>query len=91
MSQLTYRLAGVAVAARRSLLGTFGGLVQPFTTAASRGIRAKTRPAWERTLWTVDPTRNAILAAWGHSANIVITDGVEMDGFAAAVVGLNAK
>jgi len=72
-----------------TLLTSFGGLINPsIPTAAAPG--ALPLPAWESGLWTGTYTRNSVLAAWGHRANVVVTDGIEHAGFVQQVVELNA-
>jgi hypothetical protein len=79
-----------------SLLATFGGLIQSYSvSASSNGASSAALPPWEQGLW--DPSepgavsRNQILASWGHRVNMVLADGVENQGYVAAVIGLNAR
>jgi hypothetical protein len=74
------------------LFATFGGLIQA-ASANTPGALPATLPPWEAGLWapsTGAVSRNQILVAWGHRANVVLADGVEYRGYVAAVIGLNA-
>jgi len=51
----------------------------------------KELPAWETKLWSTTAPRNRILVAWGHRANVVLTDDVEYSGFIQAVIVSNAR
>jgi len=83
-AELTYSFSAKE---QKQLFSDFGGLIEPF------GASKDSLPAWEEGLWgqaSGAHTRDAILAEWGHRANVVLADGVENDGYVAAVVRLNA-
>jgi hypothetical protein len=87
VSQLAYTVTDTA---RPVLFQRFGGLI----TSASFVLKkhhTRDLPAWEAELWSGNAPRIRILAAWGHRANIVLTDGVEYGRFIEAVIALNAK
>ena len=87
VSQLAYTATDTA---RQVLLQRFRGLI----TSASFVLKkhhTRDLPAWEAELWSGNAPRIRILAAWGHRANIVLTDGVEYGRVIEAVIGLNAQ
>jgi len=81
------------LAAATPLVSTFGGLIQP--AASPPGAPAATLPAWQEGLWgpavlgTV--TRTGILSAWGNKTTVVLADGVEHEGYIAAVITRNGR
>lgn len=81
--------------AQTSLFATFGGLLQSYVRPATSKVPVTTLPAWEAGLFGASATcavsRNQILTAWDHRANVVLADGVEYGGYIAAVIALNAK
>jgi len=92
VAQLAYQFDPAQQAA---LLAGFGGLILSTTVPGS--TPPKVLAPWEESLW--DPSahgitalsRNEVAGGWGHRAGVILADGVENDGFAAAVIALNAK
>jgi hypothetical protein len=77
VSKLAYELKGASASAQHAVFSTFVGLV------ASEGVFR----AWMSGLWTGEYQQ--ILQGWGKATNVVIADGVDQGGFAAAVISRN--
>jgi len=88
-SQLIYSLNGSNLGADLTMFETFGGLI-PVRRDAGTVSTSGTLPAWELGLWTASFNRNDVLADWGHRLNVVVSDGVQYDGYVRAVVEQNA-
>jgi hypothetical protein len=81
-AQLIYSLSGSDIAADLSDFTHFSGLIP---------APAETKSAWEVGLWSASFNRNSVLALWGHRLNVVVSDGVQYQGYVPAVVQQNAS
>jgi hypothetical protein len=87
VSPIAYDLGASSLtsAATSALYSTFGGLVTP----------APPLPPWESGLWPgaggAAPSAAAIASSWGHKANVVAVDGIDLAGVVPAVIDLNGS
>jgi hypothetical protein len=79
VSKIAYELKGASPAAQSAIFSSFVGLI------AYEGLFR----AWMSGLWSGDYQQT--LAQWGHRSNVVIGDGVDLGGFASAVIDRNGR
>jgi hypothetical protein len=79
VSKLAYELKGASSADQHKIFTTFVGLV------TSQGLFR----AWSSGLWS--GAYEQIVSQWASATNVVIADGVDQGGFAAAVIARNGR
>jgi len=90
-SQLIYSLSGSSLSGELAQFRAFGGLLAANTLEGIGTAPSSVQPPWEEDLWTAGFNRNEAIEQWGVRANIVVSDGVEHDGYIQTVIEQNAR